>query len=234
MAMSHICQGCGRELARVRPVADPVLGLRIVVCPECAAATVRRRDAVVDGFRRARRVWIALSALVAQLLLATLLTLLVVALIGTLELFWIHRAHGSLAGLADSFAGSGAAKLEWIAAPILLALVAIVTGVWLTSCFPHRRRARLWAAAGAVLLGVLFFRLLLQRLVLGPLDYPGGLGQDYEPPNALLRIALAAAVLLIAFAGAPLGRLFRWIASGVGAQRRARYRRSRRRLLESA
>jgi len=233
MAMSHICRGCGRELARVRPVADPDLGLRVVVCPGCAAATVRRRDAVIDGYRRARRVWISLSALAAQLLFAVLLMLVVVASIGTLEGFWVHRAHGSLAGLADSFAETGANRIEWIAVPVMLALAAVALGAWLTSCFPHWRRTRLWAAAGVVLLFVLFFRLLVQLAILDPLHHLTGLGSGYERPEIVLRLGLAAAVLVIAPAGIPLGHLLCWVAAGVGVQRRARYRRSRRRLRES-
>ncbi|MDQ7013330.1 MAG: hypothetical protein Q9O74_05460 [Planctomycetota bacterium] len=42
MARSHICMGCGKELARLRAPPDPHYGLPVVVCPGCGLACVRR------------------------------------------------------------------------------------------------------------------------------------------------------------------------------------------------
>jgi hypothetical protein len=36
VAISHVCMGCGLDLARVRAAPDPHYGLPLVTCPRCA------------------------------------------------------------------------------------------------------------------------------------------------------------------------------------------------------
>ena len=68
MAISHVCLGCGRDLARVRPVRDPAVGWPIVRCPACDRVSIRRRHPVGQLLRWLIRLDAALTGVVVRLL----------------------------------------------------------------------------------------------------------------------------------------------------------------------
>ncbi len=67
MAISHLCLGCGFDLARVRTRPDPHYALPLVVCPDCGDAAVRRVHPLQLGWRAFLRVPASIIALVIQL-----------------------------------------------------------------------------------------------------------------------------------------------------------------------
>jgi len=204
--LSHICQGCGAELARVRAPLDPVYGLRVVVCPRCAAACVRRLPGA--SRKRVLRLVDAVSGL------------LVNALAGALLLLW---SVGVVLGLARTLDRAGEGPLgalqlrdaagRWIDERVVLtaalAVLSVAAGAWLASGLAHWRRWLAfvaWTAAlvAAVSIGPLVFalRAAAALLMLGSTPRYGGPGLELWAT----RMGLVAGALAVALgAGLPLG-----------------------------
>jgi hypothetical protein len=217
MAIAHLCSSCGRDLARVRSRREPHYGLRLVSCPDCQSPCVRDEHPVWRGWSRGRRAGTALSVIAARLFITLILTALnVLATIGSLALWSEVR--------------SGKAPLGAVSFVVLMfALLALLTGVWLTAGFEHIARWKVW-------MGWLAWLALI--LVIVSLHGPLGLdidprGLDDDPASrwrwavdGVIGVALPATMcatllLLAALPGIAIGQGLLWL---TGLVRRARWR----------
>lgn len=225
--LSHICQGCGAELARVRAPADPVYGLRVVVCPRCGAACVRRL--LGEKRKRVLRLLDAVSGL------------LVNALAGALLLLWSAGAVLGLARLLDR-AGQGPlgalqlrdAAGRWIDERVVLtaalAALSVAAGAWLTCGLAHWRRWLAFAAWTAALVAGASVEPIAHALRAAAALPTLGSAPRYGGPGLALwatRMGLVAGAVAVALvAGLPLGLALRRLE---GKLRRLLLRRIRRR-----
>jgi hypothetical protein len=223
MAIAHVCIGCGSDLARLRPRREPHYGLNLVTCPGCGLASVRRRHPVWSGWRRGRRAGVSIVVLAARLIITLFLSALnVFAALGLLALYNDMQRGGSAPpGYAAFFV-------------LMLGLLALVTGVWLTAGFEHIARWKVvigWLAWMALILVVLSLHGPLGR----ELDPRGWL--DHAPSvtawiaEGLQHVAMPATfaaglMLLAALPGIFLGHGLLWLTRLV---RRARWRANYRR-----
>jgi len=209
MAVSHICLSCGMDLARVRAAREPHYDLPLVVCPECSAAVVRRKEVVTAAWRRALRAAAAVRAMLLRLILSALLMGASVGLVFFLELEaesdrgFIMEVPGDLL-TGNSRWNSGE---DWsFAAAFFMAWALVQTGVGilLSVGLAHwRPRVLPW---------VVWAAMLVLMLSLNPATYPAraAMGLALRDPvfyhgPGLGDWAGRIAVGLLAMAAAPIG-----------------------------
>lgn len=135
MPISHVCQGCGEDLAALRPGPDPHYGLRVVVCPSCRLASVRTREPLIAGWRFARRLVGAALLSAAHLAVVPTLAFGVIWTGGLAETTWQHP---------DEFKPLRVGTLL-----IMAAAQSLAAGVWLGVTVTHRpawQRAAIWGS----------------------------------------------------------------------------------------
>ncbi len=223
MAIAHVCINCGWDQARIRPRREERYGLNLVACPKCESHAVRREHPVWRGWRRGRRTAFGLFVLAARVFITLVLTALhVLASIGLLALWVEVRREGDLP------VGMGAFMV------LMLGLLALLTGVWLTAGFEHIARWKMW-------IGWLGWITLILIIV----SLHGPLGDDLDPRGEIddplstfwwviygfacivVPGALAAeAILLVALPGIGIGQGILWLAR---LGRRAGWRKAYRR-----
>jgi hypothetical protein len=129
MAMMHLCQNCGTDLAHRRARREPHYGLPIVRCPACARVAVRRRHPAIVWWRYTLRSDRSLRWLFTQIAVLGVLT---AATIGTAWLLFERIQHPR--GFVS--------RAQELGLPLgLVAVTAIVTGAWLTVGLGHWRRS---------------------------------------------------------------------------------------------
>jgi hypothetical protein len=217
MAISHLCLVCGMDLARRRAQRDPHYGLPIVTCPQCGAVAVRRTHPLQRHWRRFLRVKTSLGWFAFQLSALGGLAALVVAV--------CVRFDGVL--LRGGFdGGAGEAWFELFAS---FALLPIALGAWLTAGLAHWRRGVAWGAFAALTAVLLSVDVLLAP-ALTQLARAGGSAIEPiagETSRCAARLAVLAAIMTLAAAGIPAGRLTLLLHDRF---RRSRWRARRRRL----
>jgi hypothetical protein len=237
MAISHICLRCGMDLARVRAVPDPHYRLPVAVCPGCGGVTVRRPDAIVMGYRRARRLFSALLALGAQAVVgAGLLTAQASITYGI-----VRECRDMQAAMPDLLAamlgrGGNERLTVWIHESdglmvlIMWTCMCVGAGLWLTAGLAHLSRI-VWPVWTALLLAVT----CLDRFI-RPVQLAFAWCIGVEPPAAIRhvdladRVTLALAGVAIATLGIPLGRGLRRLEHARRRHGRTRLRSRLRRL----
>lgn len=227
MSISHACRSCGYELAFERSRHDPELDARVVTCPRCGRAGVRRRHPLITLGRRTRAATLALVVLTAQIALAIGLGV---------------ASRRVILDVTDALVDSDAARLHlalgdlgrsatWLAGRLVI--VGFSAGVWLGLGLAHWRWWSAWLA-WAGLLAVLAVspevahgvEAAYARLAGEPM--PGWVGG--ESPW-FFRLDVAALLSVACAASMPAGRAAR---VGLGRARRALWRRRLRRRREGA
>lgn len=218
MAISHICLACGLDLARVRLSDDPHYGLPLIICPQCCTVSVRRRPLAVLRWRQTWRAVRTLLAMLLQLALLGGLTALTMALCMT-------AAHE----LAARRIPGPTNTIERIIFLGVVIGLSVGIGAWLTVGLAHWRRWIAWLSFFAwtavlmamdVLIGPFAVRVLAQIT-----DHH--LSAPFRPEYWIIRLALLAAMMIVATLGIPVGMAIR---HGWRAFRRQRWRARRRRL----
>lgn len=246
MAISHVCNSCGFDLARVAPFQDASLRLPIVVCPTCAHACVRRRHPIHEVWRKARRVDAALSILVVQVLFASALLGTTVGMIYGLGEIAQDRGESMVAFLTNAFENETRFERRGRhiirnddgrdAAVVATAIFSAMCGIWLTATMAHLRFWRRWATWAVILVVLVslnwvgwvyqFSIVLLDPTAWNTTQTPG-----VEQWHG--RLLLLIGCLLVMLIASPVGLPVRWILGVVrGAMwrrqlRRARYSRGR-------
>lgn len=219
MPISHVCQGCGEDLAALRPGPDPHYGLRVIVCPHCRLASVRTREPLLAGWRAARRF---VSALALSLLHAAVLIPLAVT-------------FGMLAGAEIGYLLAPGQRWLPTGRHLHMAWFLIGTagaaGAWMGVTMPHRSPLQRAAAWLGLLAGPLA---LVAAIVLLSAPWRADRGEEaLESPILYLGVlALVVASCPVVLATEPLARFGRFVlaalVSGV-----FRWRRNRARTLRS-
>lgn len=241
MPRSHVCHACGLDLAHTRAALDPRYALAIVVCPRCETAAVRRRrDPVIDGWRRLVRTVKASSLIAVQVLLA-----LVLLLGFGYTVFGLERVAQDInfSPLRLALVFTDGTDLDRVDARdrLVTLLTTMVVGAagggaWLTVGFAHLRKPTPWIFWGSVLMlfsflypAVAGLDAWLERLTGGLPRYRGPEGDEL-----LFRALFAPAWLLLAFGvGRPVGRVVARVLAGMraaGWRKAYRARRRRRRM----
>lgn len=246
MAISHVCNSCGFDLARVAPFQDASLRLPIVVCPTCAHACVRRRHPIHEVWRKARRIDAALSILLVQCLFAAALLGTTVGMIYGLGEIAQDRGETMTGFLANAF--NNETRVEHRngriirhddgrdAAVVATAVFSAMCGVWLTATMAHLRFWRRWATWAVILVALVSMNWVgwVYETWLEMLNPSATVG--VATPGAeqwLGRLLLLGGCLLVMLIASPVGLPVRWILGVVrGAMwrrqlRRARYSRGR-------
>lgn len=214
MPISHVCQGCGEDLAALRPGPDPHYGLRVIVCPRCRLASVRTREPMIAGWRYGRR-----------LVGASLLGL------GHAVFFGGALALGFAGLLRLLFSLSPGAGVDLRGSALVAGVAAFLGGVWMGISMPHRGvavRAGVWAAALLLCTGLL--------LAVCTLSAPW---REVDPADLLEQPALYGRLALGALASAALVAAAESVAAPArfllrfGASSLFRFRRNRARLRRS-
>ncbi|HWB20253.1 MAG TPA: hypothetical protein VG711_08140 [Phycisphaerales bacterium] len=202
MAIAHICQGCGRDLARRRAQIEPHYHLPIVRCGECDFVNVRRPHPLPVGWKRLKQVDFALTVLVLQLiagLLMLMLWWLLIPMMTTSTIVGLRR-HETVTDLSVLVVFAGFAVL--------------VTCVWLRVAFArfHYIAVLGWwslvAFAGMIMATGVFFwitRIEEGRLALEIGRGPTIMGSDAISIAAVGVGACGAASSLAFFAVSPIG-----------------------------
>ncbi|MCB9838737.1 MAG: hypothetical protein H6813_05310 [Phycisphaeraceae bacterium] len=245
MAISHVCNSCGVDLARVEPRLDRALNLLVVVCPGCAHAVVRRRHPVQELWRCARRVDVALSILFVQALIAAGLLGTITAMTSSLA----FRADGErvtpvafLLGAFDEQAPGISRSNHAIryrdgrdAEVIIVAVFAALSGIWLTATYAHLRFLRRWLLWGGLVIGCASLVWVVwgyQKSIAVLLGRP----RFAEPVDLSLwaqHLSMQGGALLVMLLASPLGIPARWLLRTMRGTmwkrqlRRARYARGR-------
>lgn len=214
MPISHVCQGCGEDLAALRPGPDPHYGLPVIVCPNCRLASVRTREPLITGWRYGRR-----------LLGAVLLTAGHTAFFGGA----VALGFSALLRLLFSLGPNQGDDLRGSA--LIAGAAAFFGGVWMGVSMPHRgiaARAGMWAAGLLLCTGLLFAVCTLTapwREV-----NPADLLEQPAVYGRLVLAALASAALVVAAeaVAAPARFVLRF-----GVSSLFRFRRTRARLRRS-
>jgi len=203
MAISHICQSCGFDLAATRPIHDPYFRLPVVICPKCDTAAVRMRHPFQQMWRTVMRYDTIATAFAIHL------SLLVASVLATIGFcFAVPIAITSVAVEAITLR-------ELVPAIVLSALFPPALGAWLTAGFSHIARWRVFIGWGlsavATLTIVVFFGLLAN----GEFPRPGNpIMQSGDTWRTALLIAggfwsvsviIIAAITTLATSGIPLG-----------------------------
>lgn len=213
MPISHVCLGCGDDLAHLRPGPDPHYGLRVVVCPACGAASVRTREPLIAGWRYARRLTSAALLCLAHGVLVGFLAAMCFAF--SIRIFLLRdqstaELRGSLAFVIAS---------------------SVFAGLWMGVSMPHRGplvRAAVWAAA-LLLIEALVAAVALTSAPWRPNDSAGPL-DELPTYGALAALILGSAMLVLAaeVIAVPCRFLLNFAASALfrWRRRRAQLRRS--------
>ena len=215
MGIAQVCMRCGTALTRVRPIREPRYGLRLVLCPKCGAAGVKRRHPIQQSWRTSLRVQRSVCTLLLQIVLLAGL---------------VMGSVGSISGLADS--PSNLTDMlrhdKWALAGPGVALPLLV-GIWLTVGLGHWPRGSAWAVWAGLLTCLLAIEPILDAPgppaveVFGLTAIPG----SFDMERWLRRLLILAVMLAIATGGIPIGRLLRGLHE---KNRRARFRKRRARL----
>jgi hypothetical protein len=224
MAIAHVCMGCGLDLARVRlRPPESHYGLRLVICPRCSwtctrlSGGPRSRHPIWQGWRTYLRVQRSIAAILGQVAIVIVLigfTLPVVGHVGS-----VVKTMG-LAGLLEYETRFGA-----VAAVVL----AVLTGTWLSSCFPHWRHGTPWLAwTGLLTLVVLGVKIALPLKARMDVRF-GMAGADVriDWEGTAMMLAVFGTMMMVSLAGVPLGGAVR---VSYARRRALRWSRRRRRL----
>lgn len=233
MAIAHVCLQCGWDLAWVRPQREPHYGLPLIRCPSCRAPAVRRVHPVKARWRQLVRFHWQTNILGFQFALIALFTFVtVMTAVGWLFMVaeWQRLHHPPR-------------PTAWMTV-WTFAILAPLTGAWLTTAFSHISRWRVW-------LGWLGWIALILMIVSihGPIDREidhrptlRGVAGDpalvpwfFDGLQAVVIPGMLLAMLMMttALAGMPLG--FGVLRLGRAIRRAAwRGRRRRRRLSAAA
>jgi hypothetical protein len=218
MPISHVCTGCGVDLADRRARPEPHYGLWVVVCPGCRVAAVRTRGPLITGYRFARRC-----------LAAGTLAFLHVVVLGVLSLAFNVVALAQAARWIDPSVRRLTTDPD---APLLTILIvtASLAGLWLGLTVIHRSvlaRVGLWLGILAVPLSIISLMVLLTR----PLRETTAASVEDHPMFLVSAYAVAAGsafIVVLAEAPASVGRfLARTMRSSLFRWRRERVRRRR-------
>ncbi len=224
MAIAHVCQRCGLDLARRHPIREPHYNLSVIICT-CGQASTRTVHPIWRGWQWATRLNAAILAIAFQvvaIVVFTTLHLLSGAWIG--YMFWRDQP-------VEYLQSTG----WWSIWPLVILPLAI--GTWLRAALGHWRYATQWIGwLGLLFATVTFIMIVLPAFM--ELSYRFGVTssmpqetvQELFPlwTRTLIGLAILTGVSLI---GWPLGTAFvhynnrrrhlRW-------QRRRRRRRARR------
>ncbi len=218
MAISHLCFGCGFDLARVRICPDPHYALPLVVCPDCGEAAVRRVHPLQIGWRAFLRFKTSIITLVVQLGLLTGAAAAVIAVCVECE----RWARGNMIATASE---------EMIFGLLAFGVVPIALGAWLSGGLGHLGRIRAWSVFTVLVAGVIFLDCIGAPLLRRLLE-AGGFSlvvADIRWAELSGRLVVLAGIMSVATAGIPLGMLAR---AGHRSWRR-NCRRTRRRRIRS-
>ncbi|MEQ8769494.1 MAG: hypothetical protein RIB60_03180 [Phycisphaerales bacterium] len=214
MARSHVCSGCGNELATLRAPPDPIYKLHLVICPRCERPSVRTRASVELGFRRVKRAARSWLALLAQaIMLALFLTAIMAPYLRIEDLIlrdwrlgWGEAIRAITSGtLTDETRDADAMAMLGVPVGIFVA-GAVGLGAWLRFGLGHWK---LPVSHGVWIIVVLSFltvpplvELARSQFITGHVRIDG-LAAD----ERVGRLAAACASALVAIAGTPLGRM---------------------------
>jgi hypothetical protein len=220
-SISHICTRCGVDLARVRPTIDPQYALPLVTCPRCAQVAVRRHHPLPLTARRAWRAAWAVVALLVQMSLVVLITVLSLERIHRLAEF-VERSLGGLRLHREDAVGLA-----------VFAGIGVVVGVWLTAGLSHWRRASAFVGWGLWL--VVWIWIIHVFLAIGAaIDAVAGSRFwrfiDFEA--IALHSEAVVPLLSVAFLGVPIGLAARRTVAHVRSER-WRSRRAKRRAAQA-
>jgi hypothetical protein len=220
MALAHVCLGCGFDLARQRPRKELHYGLPMIVCPRCAAPSVRRKHPLMVRWRQFRRVDWAVSILVAKLLVAVAIaaaTAFTILLSLLMAINW--PPPKAELDVVRNFA-------VW--AVIVLPLI---IGIWITAGLNHLTRRRAWLGWAAVLSMVV---LLIAALLASGSErkhFEPGTVEDVRsfaywlPMFFTLGMTMLGAMMVLSAMGVPAGQLLLRLSA---FNRKLRWRRRRR------
>lgn len=229
VAISHICTGCGTDLARERAGPEPHYGLWIVECPGCGGVAVRRRHRQLANRRRARRWRTAIWSLAGRVLLLTLATVAVLIassiLAETLQRVGLRWGDGFdiLTGRTPwpgedwEYTGASFVAIGWV-------LACVTAGAVLGAGLAHWRWWAAWGAWAGLLLMLVWIVPAWQHAHAAFSTFMDPTGA-YGTPRNVLWSRLAASALsaaLLAGAGLPIGRLIHRSNVGAAAGRRRR------------
>ena len=216
MAISHLCLQCGADLAPVRAQREPIYGLPLVICPWCGTAAVRRVHPLRQRWRTMQRLSIALGILGGQaMLLAGFITLTIIVC--------VHFADLLVKTGLDAHEPDNGFVLA-----LCFGALPVALGAWLTAGLSHWRRLAAWGSFGGLLLICLSFDTIIAPAFTQLTD---GLNVTAAPIDCrwspwAARVAVLLALLSIAGAGLPVGRL---ILAGLALTRSLLWRRRLRR-----
>jgi len=211
----------------VAPFVDPSLNLSIVVCPECAHASVRRKHPISLFWSKARRIDTALSIILVQTILAGILIGLITGMIWALADTAIMYDQSAIDFAIGAFTyddietASGTVIVRQrdgldIALLVTAALCAIA-GVWLTATFAHHRFAKRWLCGVAALFVCVSLNWIgwgYQSLFASITSQPslhGAVRFDDQFNAWIIRIALLLGCVVVMLAALPIGLPARWV-----------------------
>ncbi len=222
MAIAHVCNECGLDLARTRPVREPHYGLLLVTCPRCSRHCVRRRHPFVVWWRTLLRVDASITALGLQ----------IVAAGGFAALTFVSIA--TLAAVFADMLTDGTSRAALFVLILCIVGLPIATGVWLGAAFTHLRWWQAWLGwAGflyglAVVIAGIASAVFMATAGLAP---NGGwvAGTTIGGVTILTLAPVLVVMLIVTLCGMPLGRPLAKL-NGFARRVRWRMRRKRRRL----
>ncbi len=178
MAIAHVCQGCGRDLARVRASREPVYGLWVAACPGCARVSPRARRTDRALLTRVGRIYFALLRLEVRT--------------AGLAFMVIAASMGAYA-LGETFAHSY--PLER-AGMVLLGATHLIGGAFVHLAWSHHHVVMRWAALTGIVGFIAVVPLMAWGVMLGLAVWWPELIQAFEFEGASLRARLVAAPVL--------------------------------------
>ncbi len=224
MAIAHVCLSCGADLARIRVIRDPHYRLPIVICPDCGEACVRRVDPILQRWRAAQPVAVAMCILLLQVLIVLSLATATVLVVDVVPDILPVRISGNVFDIL--YDQSLAAMVVGVTLPVL-------TGVWMTAGLGHWRPWLARAVWGLLIAGLLSWDVLqLAFETIGnELGIVSGIGAEAHLKLAfydwLLRVVVLFVFLMLTFVGSPLGAVLLKVHA---RRRRRRWSRRRARL----
>lgn len=236
MPTHHACAACGYDLSRLRAPPDPHYGLPVVVCPGCALGVVRRRDAMVSGWRQANKAAVAVAGVAVQALVFGLVCLLAMMLVSNIG-FSARRDYGgnplAVLTIGSRLLRSDEVGPDLLILTVLLVLLGLFAGVWTRSSLAHVRPWWVWGAWAGI---PVFFSCLagVQYRLWELLGQPtarawGDRGSALQIIDRVTAGAMFGAFML---AGFPLGRWARGMWRAGRVARWSKRRKARRRLRE--
>lgn len=240
MSRTHICLGCGFELAGVRAPPDPHYGLPVVVCPRCELACVRHpKDPLIALFHNGLRLRRSLLSLGCQLILAFAIAASFAGMFMTYtDEFLEPRGLTPAESIRVLFSGglstreygySAAGEMAMMAVGFITG--AIFTGAWLTSCLGHIRRRRVWpGAAAALALSAALVTTMVSFNDAASNPRLTSLAQALPPlGDFVIMLVMAGVFMVVALLGIPIGHGLKrvWASGAQAGRRRTRARRRR-------